>query len=75
MDDPISALDPHVRKAIFSQVFTGLMAEKTRILITHAVEFVHLADHIVIMKDGKITAQGSYAELVLNPYMIEIQDI
>ena len=56
MDDPISALDPHVRKAIFDQVFVGLMKEKTRVLVTHAVDFVHLADHIVIMKDGKVEA-------------------
>ena len=54
MDDPISALDCHVRKAIFDQVFVGLMQDSTRILVTHAVDFIHLADHIVIMKDGKI---------------------
>lgn len=52
MDDPISALDAHVRKAVFDQVFMGLMREKTRILATHAVDFVHLADHVVIMRDG-----------------------
>ena len=27
---------------------------KTRILVTHAVEFVHLADKIVIMNEGRI---------------------
>ena len=56
MDDPISALDPSMRKKIFSKIFLGLMKEKTRILVTHAVDFVHLADHIVIMKDGKVHA-------------------
>ena len=75
MDDPISALDAHVRKAIFDQVFTGLMKDKTRILVTHAVDFVHLADHIIIMKDGKIEAQGSYNYLQGHPYMLEIMDI
>ena len=72
MDDPISALDPHVRKSIFDQVFVGLMKEKTRVLVTHAVDFVHLADHIVIMKDGKVAAQGSYEELIFDPYMMKI---
>ena len=56
MDDPISALDPNMRKNIFNKIFLGLMKEKTRILVTHAVDFVHLADHIVIMKDGKVHA-------------------
>mmetsp|Transcript_36652 Transcript_36652/g.48120 ORF Transcript_36652/g.48120 Transcript_36652/m.48120 type:complete len:809 (+) Transcript_36652:302-2728(+) len=75
MDDPISALDAHVRKAIFDQVFVGLMKDKTRVLVTHAVEFIHLADQVVIMKDGRVEAQGSYEELQSHPYMMEVQEI
>ena len=52
MDDPISALDANVRKKVFNDVFKGLLAQKTRILVTHAIDFVHLADKIVIMKEG-----------------------
>jgi ABC-type bacteriocin/lantibiotic exporter with double-glycine peptidase domain len=63
MDDPVSALDTHVRKNIFNEVFQGLLKDKTRILVTHAVEFVHLADHIIVMKEGRVEAQGSYNDL------------
>ena len=70
MDDPISALDANVRKAIFEQVITGLMREKTRILVTHAIEFISLADNVIIMKDGAVEAQGTYAELKSHPYMV-----
>jgi ABC-type bacteriocin/lantibiotic exporter with double-glycine peptidase domain len=56
MDDPISALDANVKKKIFKEVFQGLLKHKTRILATHAVDFLHLADRIVIMKDGTIQA-------------------
>jgi len=52
MDDPISALDAHVRKAVFEQVFVGIMKQKTRILVTHSVDLINLADHVVIMKGG-----------------------
>ena len=75
MDDPISALDCDVRKKVFSKVFEGLMKGKTRILVTHAVDFVHLADHIIIMKDGDVFAQGSYESLIDHPYIVEITDI
>ena len=54
MDDPISALDADVRKKVFNDVFVGLMKDKTRILVTHAVDFIHLADHIIIMQNGKV---------------------
>jgi len=75
MDDPISALDANVRKQIFDQVFTGLMKDKTRILVTHAVDFIHLADHVIIMKEGRIQAQGSYDSMVNHPYLVQVQDI
>ena len=54
LDDPISALDAHVRQAVFNEVIVGLMKNKTRILVTHSVEFAQLADHIIIMKDGRV---------------------
>lgn len=63
MDDPISALDANVRKRIFKEVFIGICKEKTRVLVTHAIDFVHLSDRIVIMKNGKISAMGSYLDL------------
>ena len=63
MDDPISALDANVRKSIFKEVFKGMLREKTRVLVTHAVDFLHLADKIVVMKAGQIQAMGSYDDL------------
>ena len=59
MDDPISAVDAHVRRKLFDLVFQGLLKEKTRILVTHAIDFIHLADKVVIMKQGVIKAQGT----------------
>lgn len=74
MDDPISALDATVRKNIFKQVFNGICKEKTRILATHAIDFIHLCDRIVIMDHGKIQAFGSYLELEHNETLNQIID-
>lgn len=52
MDDPISALDANVKKNIFENVFVGDLKNKTRILVTHAVDFLHLVDKIILLKEG-----------------------
>ena len=44
-------------------------------MVTHAIDFVHLADRVIIMKKGKVTAQGTYEELKDNEYMKEVMDI
>ena len=52
MDDPISALDANVKKSIFEKVFMDELKDKTRVLVTHAVDFLHLVDEIILMKSG-----------------------
>ena len=55
MDDPISALDSNTRKKVFKRVFQNMLKNKTRILATNAIDFVHLADKIIVIKtDGAI---------------------
>jgi len=63
MDDPISALDAAVRKKIMQNLVMGHLKQKTRILVTHAIDYVHMADKIIIMDKGQIVGQGSYDEL------------
>lgn len=75
MDDPISALDANVKKLIFQNVFVGELKHKTRILVTHAVDFLHLVDRVIILKEGNIVLQGSYDELQNDPYMIQLMSI
>lgn len=63
MDDPISALDANVKKLIFQNVFVGELRNKTRVLVTHAVDFLHLVDRVVILKEGEVVLSGSYDQL------------
>jgi len=69
MDDPISALDANVKKSIFENVFMGELKNKTRILVTHAADFLHLADKILLLKEGEIILEGSFEQVKNDPYM------
>ena len=72
MDDPISALDANVKKKIFKHVFKGKLEEKTRILVTHAIDFLHVVDSIILLNQGKIVFKGPYEEVKTNPYLMEL---
>lgn len=75
MDDPISALDANVKKKIFTNVFTGELATKTRVLVTHAVDFLHLVDKIILLKDGEIILSGTYEEIENDPNITQLMQI
>ncbi|KAG6960014.1 hypothetical protein JG688_00009817 [Phytophthora aleatoria] len=65
LDDPLSAVDPHVANAIFEQCILGLAKHKTRVLVvnSHYDLLVH-ADQIVAIQSGRIACEGNYAETV-----------
>ena len=75
MDDPISALDANVKNKIFKRVFLRRFKDKTRILVTHAVDFLHFVDTIILLKKGKIVLKGSFEELKNSDYLKEIIEI
>lgn len=65
LDDPLSAVDAHVGKALFNNAIVPLKeAGKTVILVTHAIYFLPQCDRIVMMDDGKIEETGTYDELM-----------
>uniref|UniRef100_A0A4W6CQ66 ATP-binding cassette, sub-family C (CFTR/MRP), member 2 n=1 Tax=Lates calcarifer TaxID=8187 RepID=A0A4W6CQ66_LATCA len=65
LDDPLSAVDSHVGKHLFDKVIgpSGLLKDKTRILVTHGVSFLPFVDEIVVLQDGVVTEIGSYNSL------------
>lgn len=63
LDDPISALDANVRKAVMKQVILGSCKEKTRVLVTHSLDFLSLTDRIAIVSEGKLVAFDTYDNL------------
>lgn len=63
-DDPLSALDAHVGKSVFNNVFLNSNIGKTRVLVTHALHFLPQVDYIYTILDGKIAERGTYSELI-----------
>ncbi|XP_063983809.1 ATP-binding cassette sub-family C member 4-like isoform X2 [Diachasmimorpha longicaudata] len=59
-DDPLSAVDAHVGRSLFEGCFMEYLADKTRILATHQVQYLKDADLIIILNNGVIEKQGSF---------------
>ncbi|KAJ2807332.1 Multidrug resistance-associated protein 1 [Coemansia guatemalensis] len=55
LDDPLSAVDAHVRRHILEHVIldSGLLAGKLRIISTHALHIVPFSHQVVTLDDGK----------------------
>lgn len=61
MDDPLSAVDAYVGKAILDNcIIDGPLAKRTRILVTHALHVLDKVDYIYVMEDGIIKEEGDY---------------
>ncbi|PEN91186.1 ABC transporter ATP-binding protein [Bacillus cereus] len=63
LDEPTAGLDPSNQETVWNMI-EGLGRDVTRIVATHDVEKVILADRVVIMREGSIIACGSPEELI-----------
>ena len=72
LDDATSAVDVHVEAAIHAALHEHLQG-RTTILISHRLSTIELADRVLLMRDGKIAAQGTHAELMASdPHYAQI---
>ncbi|KAI1287364.1 ATP-binding cassette sub-family C member 4 [Halotydeus destructor] len=63
-DDPLSAVDASVANHIFEKCILEHLSGKTRILVTHQIQFIRKADLILVLKDGATVALGNYDHLI-----------
>ena len=65
LDEPTSAMDAEAEAEIFGRV-RSLAADQMAILISHRFSTVRMADHIVVLEEGRIVESGDHATLLAN---------
>jgi ATP-binding cassette subfamily B protein len=63
LDDATSAIDVQVEHEIHDAL-RHLMEGRTTLIIAHRLSTISLADRVVLLQDGKVTADGSHSELM-----------
>lgn len=71
-DDPISALDINVGKAIMEQCILGYLKGKTVLVATHALAYLPYFHKIYVLDEGEIIIEGNHDELSNNERFNEI---
>jgi iron(III) transport system ATP-binding protein len=69
LDEPFSSLDASLRTRVREEVHTLLRRQGvTTVLVTHdQEEALSMADHVAVLRDGRIVQQGAPAELYERP--------
>ena len=70
LDEPTAAIDAQTEHALFERIAAEARRDERRgtvtILVSHRFSTVRMADHIVVLDNGRILEQGSHDDLMRN---------
>ena len=78
LDDPLSAVDAHVGKALMEDCILGTLKKRNKaiLLVTHQLQYLEFADHILVLdSDGTQTFYGTYQDLQACPAVLTALDM
>lgn len=63
LDNVLSAVDNKTERYLLEQIFNNLRSEST-LIVSHRASVLEKVDHILVLQDGEIVAQGNHQQLL-----------
>jgi len=63
LDDPLSAVDTDTETMLTERLLFGVWKNITRVVVTHRLTNLELFDKVIVLQDGNVLAEGSYADV------------
>ncbi|KAG0083944.1 hypothetical protein BGZ92_010324 [Podila epicladia] len=71
LDDPLSAVDPKVGRALFENCINGLLKDKARVLVTHQLQYIKDCETVIVLEQGKVTHTGRVDQVMQEEVVVE----
>nr|CAG4708823.1 unnamed protein product [Naegleria fowleri] len=68
MDSSLNSIDARLCKKIFKECIQGYLKDRTRVLITHSLQLLEMADEVIVLDKGTVAAQGPLSDVTIHAY-------
>lgn len=58
LDSTLNSIDAKLCRKIFNECICGYLKDRTRVLVTHSLQLLEMADEVIVLDKGKLIAKG-----------------